>query len=248
MPQCKRYEDQDPDLYGYCVYKYAGGFESVEALTIQCGRAGKWESDCRHAWVAGRMDKKSGVSMEALLEVCGDNADCSFELLDFRPSNEVTVQMDRCTDHAGEHAGDCIRHAMQRWYYTKPSEADVQRIGGYQTLHSDKVGYWLAAVVQCQGVGVCPEGDTNNKNGEVCRNTAGSFERVPTSCPKGNKQPLPHNRGRPKHGGARPPRAPQSSQNVPGTPPSGKPPNSPHRGKAKGTPAGASTSDRRPGL
>jgi hypothetical protein len=233
LPQCSHYEDQDPDLYGYCVYKYAGGFTSIEQVDIQCGRAGKWEDDCRHAWVAGRMAKSSGVAMETLLEVCADNADCAFELLDFRPSNEVTVQMQRCNDHAGEHAGDCTRHAMQRWYYTKPNEKEVLRIGEFATPHFDKVGYWLAAVVACQGTGQCPE---NDKSGKFCTSTVATFERTPTACPKAEKQPLPHNRGRPKHGGARPPRAPEPSRNVPGSMPSNRPPNPAKGAKAKGAP------------
>jgi len=183
--------------------------------------------------------------MEDLLEVCDSNADCSFELLDFRPSNEVTVQMDRCNKHAGKHAGDCTRHAMQRWFYTKPTAQDLARVAQFETDHFDKVGYWLAAVVACQGVGECPDDD---RAGKFCVSTAATFERVPTGCPAATKQPLPHNRGRPKHGGARPPRAPESSRNVPGSAPTNRPPNSPHRGKAKGTPQGAPPDARRPGL
>jgi hypothetical protein len=227
------------------VYKYAGGFDSVEQVDIQCGRAGKWEDDCRHAWVAGRMSKSSGISMEDLLVVCGSNADCAFELLDFRPSNEVTVQMERCEKYAGQHVGDCTRHAMQRWYYTKPTARDLVRVSEFPSGHHDKVGYWLAAVVACQGVGECPNDD---KAGKFCASTAATFERVPSGCPAATKQPLPHNRGRPKHGGARPPRAPEASRTIPGSAPSGRPPNGAHRGKVKGSPKGASTETRRPGL
>jgi hypothetical protein len=233
LPQCARYEHEDPDLYGYCIYKYAGGFETIEQINVQCGRAGKWEDDCRHSWVAGRMNKSSGVSMETLLEVCATNADCAFELLDFRPSNEVTVQISRCNDHAGKHAGNCIRHAMQRWYYTKPTANDVERIGALPTNHPDKVGYWLAAIVQCQGVGECPESE---EVGAQCRSTVDNFSRVPKGCPAATKQPLPHNRGRPKHGGARPPKAPESSRQVPGSMPSNRPVQRPKGAKTKGNP------------
>ena len=243
LPQCARYESEDPDLYGYCIYKYAGGFETVEQVNRLCGLAGKWENDCRHAWVAGRMNVSSGVDMDLLLEVCATNADCAFELLDFRPSNEVSVQIKRCNTHAGIHAGNCIRHAMQRWYYTKPSEAEVARVAAMPTSHPDKVGYWVAAMVQCQGVGECPEGTTL---GNQCRSTAENFERVPAGCPAATKQPLPHNRGRKNNGGATPPRKPEASRQATGSSPSNRPPRrpkgtqptntAPKGSKAKGSP------------
>ena len=253
MPQCARYEGQDPDLYGYCIYKYAGGFETIEQVNLQCGKAGTWENDCRHAWVAGRMNASSGVPMDTLLEVCATNADCAFELLDFRPSNEVTVQIKRCNKHAGEHAGNCIRHAMQRWYYTKPSASEVKRIAELPTNHPDKVGYWVAAIAQCQGVGECPQGTAL---GNRCQNTVDNFERVPSGCPAATKQPLPHNRGRKKNGGAKPPSAPESSRQVGGSMPSNRPVRrpkgsqptntAPKGAKAKGAPPPRPGSSTRP--
>gem|GEM_PF-1228985 len=235
LPQCARYQDKDPDLYGYCIYKYAGGFPTIEDVNDQCSKAGKWEADCRHAWVAGRMARSSGVDMDTLLGVCADNADCAFELLDFRPSNEVTVQMKRCLKHTGPHADDCTSHAMQRWYLTKPTAKDVAFVLEFETPYFDKVGYWVGAVVQCQGKGACPDGE---QTGKFCRHAVETFERVPQSCPKDTKQPLPHNRGRPGHGGAKPPKAPEGSRAVPGSMPNNKPQRPPKGAKASGRPPG----------
>lgn len=176
------------------------------------------------------MARSSGVSMEVLLEVCGANADCAFELLDFRPSNEVTVQMKRCAQHTAQHADDCTSHALQRWYHTKPTAADVDRVAAFETPYFDKLGYWVGAAVQCQQVGSCPEGE---QAGKFCRHAVETFTRVPKSCPASSKQPMPHNRGRPGHGGARPPKAPEGSQSIPGSMPGTKPPRAPH---GQGTP------------
>lgn len=138
--------------------------------------------------------------MEDLMSVCADNPDCTFEVLDFRPSNEVTVQMDRCVKWAGRFAADCVSHAMQRWYLTQPAADDVARVARVQTRYPDKVGYWVAASVQCRQVGQCPQ-DTHYLDNH-CLHNVDTFARNPRSCPADKKQPLPHNRGRQSHGGA----------------------------------------------
>lgn len=238
FPQCDRYAELDGDLYGYCIYKYAGGIPTVAAVDIYCPKAGRWDTDCRHSWVAGRMAESSGVDMELLLKVCGDNPDCTFELLDFRPADDVVVQMRRCLEYTGKHADDCSSHALQRWYHTQPDAEEVARVVAFPTPYHDKMGYWVGAAVQCQGQGACPD---NQQAGTFCRNAVENFAQAPTSCPASTKQPLPHNRGRKDGGGARPSKAPRSSSKAPGSG-RGRSPRTPGKigkqGKASGLPPG----------
>ena len=79
LPQCAQYQSS-AETYGYCIYKFAGGFPSIDEVNCLCPMAGEWERECRHAWVSGRMNSNSGVDTETLLEVCGENIDCTFEL------------------------------------------------------------------------------------------------------------------------------------------------------------------------
>ena len=78
--------------------------------------AGEWERECRHAGLR-RMNASSG-GYPTLLEVCGENIDCTFELLEPRPSTDVLEQIALCK-YTGDYGRDCTGHAMQRWH-SKP--------------------------------------------------------------------------------------------------------------------------------
>ena len=46
IPQCIAYEN-DPKTFGYCLYKFAGGFPSIQEVDRLCPMAGEWEKDER---------------------------------------------------------------------------------------------------------------------------------------------------------------------------------------------------------
>jgi len=184
------------DAYGYCIYKFAGGFPSQEEVDRLCPLSGRWEEECRHAWVAGRMNMSSGISTEVLLAACGRNVDCTFELLDFRPDADVLVQLNLCVRYAGRHSVDCGGHAMQRWWQSKPDEEDVIRVAAARTRFPDKVGYYIAANQICREIGSC-EGDPDTVR--ECERFVGYFEENPTKCPQDRKNPL-HAGGDPGRG------------------------------------------------
>ena len=173
IPQCDGYRSM-ADTYGYCLYKFAGGLPDEAAVERVCGMAGDWEDECRHAWVAGRMNPDSPFSTEALLRVCGENPDCAFELLDFRPADLVDDQLARCRDHAGRHASDCTGHAMQRWWLRGVDTDEVARVASMRTDFPRKVGFYLAVSVQCDEVGSC-EGDPAVQ--DACERQVEAFSR-----------------------------------------------------------------------
>ena len=110
---CRKYAEK-PDSYGYCIYNMAGGFQTRKDIDTFCPQAGTWEMECRHSWVAGKMHDKK-YDTEDLLKDCGENPDCTFELVDFRPADDVLVQLSRCKKYVRKHIRDCVGHAMQRW-------------------------------------------------------------------------------------------------------------------------------------
>jgi len=186
IPQCDGYR-AIPETYGYCLYKVAGGLPDVASVNRVCDLAGDWEDECRHAWVAGKMNAASPYAMDTLLEVCGDNADCAFELLDFRPAELIDDQLERCRLHAGVHADNCTGHAMQRWKLQGVDAAEVARVAAMPTAFPRKVGFWVAVSVQCDGVGTCAG------NGAVqgaCEGQVEAFTRKPQTCPANVKAPL----------------------------------------------------------
>ncbi len=190
-PVCDQYR-HNAEAYGYCLYTQAGGFPRPDDVDRLCPLAGEWESQCRHAWVAGRMEDDGQYEMEFLLDMCKGNPDCTFELLDFRPAPEIEVQLERCRKWAGQHADDCTGHAMQRWWQAGVDAEEVARVAAMPNPHPRKVGFWLAAAVQCQGVGAC---DGASAVQAACEGQVEAFTRKPERCPSATKAPLqPGNR------------------------------------------------------
>jgi hypothetical protein len=175
LPTCAPYKGMD-NAWGYCIYKLAGGFPTRQDVEDLCPQSGAWEDQCRHAWVAGRMQPNSGVSTEDLLAVCAGNADCAFELIDFRPEAEVTDQIARCHEYAGRHGEDCVGHAVQRWWIQDPDADEVARIQALDLGFPRQVGFFVAASTFCAGVGSCAGFIENQR---ICETQLEVFRRRP---------------------------------------------------------------------
>ena len=186
IPQCEAYKD-DADVYGYCLYKFAGGFPSISEVDRLCPMAGKWEKECRHAWVSGRMQPNSGFDMDTLLAVCDGNPDCTFELIDFRPDSDVVTQIQYCIDYVGPYTRDCIGHAMQRWWYTAPSAEEVSRVASLSTPYPDRLAFYIAASVGCSNIGTC-EGDARVQ--KICEKNVENYQKFPNRCPAQEEKPM----------------------------------------------------------
>ncbi len=165
----------------------------------QCSQAGDWEGECRHAWVAGRM-KEEGASLEYLLDICGDNADCSFEVLDFRPDPDLVVQLSLCRKYTGPHHADCAGHAAQRWWRTSPDEEELLRVGALATDYPDKVGWWVGVSVICENRGNCESGHPQSR--KFCESAVKTMTKDPLQCPSKTPKDM-HGRGN-RHKGKQP--------------------------------------------
>jgi hypothetical protein len=232
IPQCDGYR-AIPDTYGYCLYKLAGGLPDIDSVNRICALAGDWEGECRHAWVAGKMNADSPYAMDELLEVCGENDDCAFELLDFRPADLVDDQLERCRLHAGKHADNCTGHAMQRWKLRGVDAEEVARVAAMPTAFPRKVGFWIAASVQCDGVGTC---EGNGAVQAACEGQSESFTRKPERCPANVKAPLQPGKTAAGAVKGRSPGVPQGGGGVVGGGPATSGPSTPGEPLAEGGP------------
>jgi len=185
---CKKYSEV-PDAYGYCLYKFSGGFRSIKEIDMFCPQAGDWELECRHAWVSGRMHADSGFSTKILLQACGENPDCAFELVDFRPETDVLKQIDLCAKHVRKHIRDCVGHAMQRWWHTNPNAEEVSRILQQAAPVPDRVAYFAAASSQCSGIGSCKGEEYLQR---LCEKNVRHFQRFPQACPPKSQTTMQH--------------------------------------------------------
>lgn len=175
--------------------------------------------------MSGRTDRSSGFGTEELLAVCAGNVDCAFELLDFRPSDDVIEQFELCLLHVGKYGDDCAGHALQRWWFGAPDAADVARVADARTPFAEKVGYFVGASIACAGVGAC---GSRPDVVRVCENAVDHLTRNPHLCPQRSLTPM-----RPEmevqRGEVRPPSGPMPP--APGTvkeaPEAGLPPGTP---------------------
>jgi hypothetical protein len=150
IQHCAEYAEL-PEVYGFCLVQIAGlGRGSISADEL-CLGAGSWEDDCRDSWVASRSSPHSKWDWEVLVAACPKKKpDCRFEVLDSRPHADVTVQMERCFEHAGPFSSDCIAHALARWVRQEPAVEEIERVSQFN-IAPDRIGSYLFAIKKCYG-------------------------------------------------------------------------------------------------
>ena len=180
LPACLDYVT-DADTYGYCVYKQAATLADIESVHTYCPQSGSWQEDCQQTWV---IEHKEAYPLETLMNVCGQNADCAFELLDSKPHEDVLMQVELCIRHAGRYRHDCVMHAIQRWYFTWPDAEEVSRVAHKRNPFPEQVGTYIGARVACDGVGTCA-GETENKR--MCEKYVVEYEDK-RKCPNQHRR------------------------------------------------------------
>lgn len=176
-----------PNALGYCIASHAERLRSLEEVESTCPLAGDWEGECRRAWVSGQRNPTSRYSTEQLIAACGANADCAFELIDFRPADSIDEQIGRCTQHTGEYKNDCVVHTMERWWRARPEPEEVARVAALHTIYPQQLGYYVGAAVACQGVSTCfgdPEVEA------ACKRSVEQFRQDPGTCPSPELRPM----------------------------------------------------------
>ncbi|MEC7986330.1 MAG: hypothetical protein VX278_14285 [Myxococcota bacterium] len=194
---CRKYTEKS--IFEYCVYQRASSLFTLEEVHFYCPMAGIWEESCRHTWGLKRlrMTHKSRLSLEELLDGCGGFSDCSFEVIDARPSEDTLIQLERCSQYVVSDFRDCVLHAMQRWYSQKPSADQVQTVlEGFPQL-PDQATEYIANVVYCQGIGSCEGALRSHQN---CRRHIRRLQKKPRLCKRMTGSHFPKN---PKDSGNR---------------------------------------------
>lgn len=150
---------KDAELYGYCIYKNADALSDVASVHEHCPNAGTWQDDCRQSWV---MSHKDTYTLDELINICGQNADCAFHILDNKPHPDLLQQVDLCIQYADRYRHDCVMHAIQRWYFESPDAEEIARVVKERSPFPEQIGTFVGARVACDGVGIC-DGTPENK-------------------------------------------------------------------------------------
>ncbi len=181
--------------YGYCLYMSVSEIQDAADAKALCDQAFGWSSRCVHAWVAVRLEDRQRWSDETLLDLCGTNQDCAFETLDFRPADDILVQLRRCEQYASKYEEDCAGHSLQRWWMNGPSAEEVSRVLSNDSPYDEKVGSYAAAAVVCSKVGSC-EGLSAKKRS--CEVGVADLQAHPERCAGSVKAPGAGARGAPQ--------------------------------------------------
>ena len=158
LPACFDYI-KDVELYGYCIYKNVDTLSDIASVTEHCANAGTWQDDCRQSWV---MSHKDAYDLDELMNVCAQNADCAFHILDNQPHPDLLKQVDLCIQYADRYRHDCVMHAIQRWYFEWPDAEEIARVAKERSPFPEQIGTYIGARVACDGVGTC-DGTPENK-------------------------------------------------------------------------------------
>ena len=186
---CRDYLN-DSESFAYCMMEQVVFFTSLEDAASHCELAGEGASQCRHRWVSVQRANPDGYSREELMAFCGDNADCAFELLEFRPHENMEEQIQLCQAHTAEHVENCVGHAIQAWWLAGVSEESFRSTAEMASPYPEKMGYFLAASVVCSDP---PVGDCQWAHPSViahCERHEDAMTRKPETCPSSVKNPM----------------------------------------------------------
>ena len=179
---CRDYLD-DSESFAYCMMEQVVYFTALEEAAAHCELAGEGESQCRHRWVSVQRANPDGYSRDELMAFCGDNADCAFELLEFRPHEDMQEQISLCQAHTAEHEENCVGHAIQAWWLAGVDDESFRAAAEVASPYPEKMGYFLAASVACSdpAVGDCQWAHTSVV--AHCERHQEAMMRKPETCP-----------------------------------------------------------------
>ena len=186
--QCNKYEGE---AFNYCIYHKSDYIHSLKDVEKYCSLTGAWEEACRYNWGA-EVVRRSKLPVEELLVGCAGFSDCSFELLDERPSKEIGVQLERCKTYVVADYLDCVGHALQRWSNGAPTAKEAELVFEVTSELSDFSFRYLIKVVYCNKFTTCNE---EGEKYQRCQRELENMSLVPSACaPEGTMQrKTPHN-------------------------------------------------------
>ena len=123
---------------------------------------------------------------------CAGFSDCSFELLDERPSKDIEVQLTRCKTYVVADYLDCVGHALQRWSNGTPTAEETEAVFEITSQLSNFSFRYFIKVVYCNKFTTCEgEGPQYTR----CQRELENMKLIPNACvPEGTMQrKTPHN-------------------------------------------------------
>lgn len=177
---CAQYDDL-PEVLGVCLAQRIVSLTTVADVNALCPQAGAWESTCRQAWVDEQQRLRRGLRPDELLDACGPDDDCAFQVLDTWPAADVLDQIARCEAHARTFERDCVGHALQRWTAARPSAEEGVRVRAATARHTEQVAAFFGLSAGCGGTLTCPEG--TELFARDCRTAEESYRKSPGRCP-----------------------------------------------------------------
>lgn len=176
---CAPYAD-DAELLPHCLVRQAPGLPDAQAVDTVCSLAGALEDECRQLWTQRQLGSRDRYQRSELIDACGTNPDCAFEVIDLWPAETVDQQIRDC-HRAGPYAHSCVRHALNRWRATDPDAAEADRLGQQDLFMRGLVAEYLAVRVQCDRVGQCPK---DGLIAQDCQDWVGRFQANDGLCPR----------------------------------------------------------------
>lgn len=141
-----------PEAVGVCVRALAATERDPDRARALCATLGEvGDRECRSSWVHARIIGVLPPPPETLLEMCTGAPDCAFAVVDEYAAPDVVAQFTRCETYTGPFVRDCVRHALQLWALSHPSEVDVTRVEAGATRYLDQFGVVMAELRYCQG-------------------------------------------------------------------------------------------------
>lgn len=177
---CAQYDDL-PDVLGVCLAQRIVSLTTVADVNALCPQAGAWEANCRQAWVDEQQRLRRDLRPDELLDACGPNDDCAFQILDTWPATDVLDQIARCETHARTYESDCVGHALHRWIMGRPTPEDGARVLAATSRRAQQVGTFFGMSAACGGTLACPEGA--ELAARDCRAAEESYRKNPGRCP-----------------------------------------------------------------
>jgi hypothetical protein len=163
-------------LWQYCLYHNVHALRTVEQQREICGRTGQWASACTEEWV--RAVGMPSLSWEVLMEVCGADDDCRFEVVDAQ-SGTVWERLGRCMSWAGIYEDDCSRHALTTWWTREGSVRELAQVGRLALEPYDTIGEIMAFQAACRHTTTC---DASPDAARYCEAKLTAYSSEPGKC------------------------------------------------------------------
>ena len=148
----------EPDVFAVCIGRRVRSERTTEAAAQWCDQLPEAANlACRQSWIAGAATQavRFDGTREDLLAFCKGAPDCGFFVLDQRPEGDYLEQADACVKWTGKMANDCIGHAGERFFKTRPDDAALKRAA--ESAYGQNTFEGTLKYLACHDRSTCPD-------------------------------------------------------------------------------------------